>query len=96
MIDRLRPYLPTAFFASLIFYFGAHALTGDRGLLVGARREEALAERKATLNSLQAERKRLEIEVRDLSDGHLSRDLLEEKARLLLGYAGPRDYIIRK
>ena len=36
-----------------------------------------------------------EIEVRDLSDDHLSRDLLEERARLLLGYADPRDYVIR-
>jgi cell division protein FtsB len=95
MIDRLRPYLPTAFFAALIFYFGAHMLTGERGLLIGARREEALAERRELLTKLKAERERLEIEVRDLSDDHLSRDLLEERARLLLGYADPRDYVIR-
>lgn len=95
MIDRLRPYLPTAFLATLIFYFGVHALTGDRGLLIGARREEALAERKAALVKLQSERRRMEIEVANLSDDHLSRDLLEERARLLLGYADPRDYVIR-
>lgn len=95
MIDRLRPYIPTAFFAALMFYFGVHALTGDRGLLIGARREEALAERTEQLAKLKAERQRLEIEVRDLGDAHLSRDLLEERARLLLGYADPRDYVIR-
>ncbi len=95
MIDRLRPYIPTAFFAALMFYFSVHALTGDRGLLIGARREEALAERTQQLAKLKAERQRLEIEVRDLGDAHLSRDLLEERARLLLGYADPRDYVIR-
>jgi len=95
MIDRLRPYIPTAFFAALMFYFGVHALTGDRGLLIGARREEALAERTQQLARLKAESEQVEIEVRDLGDAHLSRDLLEERARLLLGYADPRDYVIR-
>lgn len=46
MFARLRPYLPAAVLASLIFYFGFQALTGDRGLLSLSQRNALLAERK--------------------------------------------------
>jgi cell division protein FtsB len=95
MVARLRPYLPTALFALLIFYFGYHALTGERGLLHGAVREETLASRIQTLKALRAEREELETRVKLLSDQNLSRDLLEERARAELGFADPRDYVVR-
>ncbi len=95
MLASFRPYLPTALFAVFIFYFGVHALTGDRGLLTGERREETLAARAREFERLRSERAELELEVRLLSDRNLSRDLLEERARTLLGYADPRDYVIR-
>ena len=95
MFARIRPYLPTAFLALLIFYFGVNALTGERGLLHGQRREATLAEDVRRLKALRAEREQLETEVRLLSDDNLSRDLLEEKARTVLGFADPSDYVIR-
>ncbi len=95
MLAKLRPYVPTAVFAALIFYFSAHALTGERGLLVGQRREETLVERTKQLETLQAERRSLEARVHFLGDSNLSRDLLEERARAILGFSDPRDYVIR-
>ncbi len=95
MVARFRPYLPTALFALLIFYFGYHALTGDRGLLHGALREETLASRSLELKTLRAEREDLQSRVRLLSDDNLSRDLLEERARTVLGFTDPKDYVIR-
>ncbi len=95
MLTKIRPYLPTALLALLIFYFGVSALTGERGLLHGHRRDATLAERVRTLKDLRAERERLETEVGLLSDDHLSRDLLEEKAQRMLGFADPSDYVIR-
>jgi len=95
LLSRARPYLPTALFAFLIVYFTFHALTGDRGLLTEAAREKVLAERTAKLEQLRGERRELESRVRLLRTTNLSRDLLEERARLLLGYADPRDYVIR-
>jgi cell division protein FtsB len=92
---RLRPYIPTALFALLIFYFGCQALTGDRGLLTRPQRNAALAERERELKRLQAEEVDLSSRVRLLSDSSLSRDLLEERAREVLGFADPRDYVIR-
>ena len=95
MTTAFRPYIPIALFAVFIFYFGVHALSGDRGLLTGERREETLTSRVDELKRLRAERTDLETQVRLLSDTSLSRDLLEERSRVLLGFADPRDYVVR-
>ena len=95
MFARVRPYLPTAIFAFLIVYFVFQALTGDRGLLGRHARETSLAQETAELHRLQSERRDLELRVKLMRDDHLSRDLLEERARALLGFADPRDYVIR-
>ena len=95
MFSRLRPHIPIAIMAALIFYFGWQALTGDRGLLTWTNRNETLAARSAELKKLQAERAELEVRARLLRDSSLSRDLLEERARSLLGLSDPRDYVIR-
>jgi len=95
VLARLSTYIPTAILAGLIFYFGFNALTGDRGILTTRQREATLAEDEAELRTLRAERADLELRTRLLSDNDLSRDLLEERAHVLLGFADPRDYVIR-
>ena len=94
MFARLRPFLPAAVLASLIFYFGFQALTGDRGLLSLSQRNETLAAKKGELARLQAQRRDLEARAKLMRDGDLSRDLVEERARYLLGFSDPRDYVI--
>lgn len=94
MIARFRPYLPAAVLASLIFYFGFQALTGDRGLLSLSQRNELLITRRAELARIQAQRQDLEARARLMRDGAVSRDLVEERARYLLGFSDPRDYVI--
>jgi cell division protein FtsB len=95
VLARLRPYLPTAALAFLIFYFGFHALTGERGILTTNERDATLAAKTEELTQVRAERQDLEIRARLLRDQSLSADLLEERARSLLGFADPRDYVIR-
>jgi cell division protein FtsB len=95
LFARLRPYLPAAQLAVLIFYFGLQALTGDRGLLSQSQRNELLAEKRAELARVEAQRKDLEARARLMRDGSVSRDLVEERARYLLGFSDPRDYVIR-
>ncbi len=95
MLARLTTFVPTLILAALIFYFGFNALTGDRGLLTTRQREATLAEDAAQLAALKAERAELEQRALLLSDAHLSRDLLEERAHVILGFADPRDYVIR-
>jgi len=96
VFSRLQTYIPTAALAVLIFYFGFHALTGDRGILLSRQRRVVLAEKLAELKHLRAERAGLETRVRFLRDDSLSADLLEERAHVLLGFADPRDYVIRE
>ncbi|MFN7107794.1 MAG: FtsB family cell division protein, partial [Brevundimonas sp.] len=44
---------------------------------------------------LTEQRRDLETRVRYLRTDSLSRDLLEERARAVLGFSDPRDYVIR-
>ncbi|WP_425415004.1 FtsB family cell division protein [Phenylobacterium immobile] len=80
----------------LIAYFGFHALTGERGILSSNQRNEALAAKTQELALVRAQRQDLEMRARLLRDTSLSADLLEERARSLLGFADPRDYMIRE
>lgn len=95
VLGRLRPFLPTAALAFLIVYFGFHALTGDRGILTTGERDATLAAKTEELTQVRTEREELETRARLLRDQSLSKDLLEERARSLLGFADPRDYVIR-
>ena len=44
---------------------------------------------------LTEQRRDLEVRVRYLRTESLSKDLLEERARAVLGFADPRDYVVR-
>lgn len=94
MPESMKPYLPSICLGLLILYLGVQALTGERGLLSGAEREALLQRREAQLARLTAQRRDLEVRVRFLRAGSLSRDLLEERARVVLGLHDPRDYVV--
>jgi cell division protein FtsB len=95
MFANLRYYIPTAVLAFLIFYFGFQALTGDRGLLSTAERTDKLEAKTEQLVQLRHQREDLEIRAKLLRSDSLSADLLEERTRSRLGFADPRDYVIR-
>ena len=95
MPEQMKPYLPSAFLFLLIVYLGVQALTGQRGLLSGGERDALLAKREAQLTRLSEQRRDLEVRVRYLRTESLSKDLLEERARAVLGFADPRDYVVR-
>ena len=90
----MRPYAPTGVIFLLILYFGVQALTGERGLLSHGERAEMLERRQVELARLEDQRQDLEIRVRYMRTDNLSRDLLEERARVVLGFARPEDYLI--
>jgi cell division protein FtsB len=94
VFDRLRSYLSTAALVFLIAYFGVQAFTGDRGILSTDYRRATLAARTDELVALRAERRDLEIRAQLLRNSSMSADLLEERARSLLGFADPKDYVI--
>jgi len=91
----MKPYSLSAFLLLLVVYLGVQALTGERGLLSGEARDALLEQRETQLATLSEQRADLEVRVRYLRTGSLSRDLLEERARAVLGFSDPRDYVIR-
>lgn len=95
MPESMKPYLPSLLLGLLIVYLGVQALTGERGLLSGAEREALLMRREAQLARLTEQRRDLEVRVRYLRTDNLSRDLLEERARAVIGFSDPRDYVVR-
>jgi cell division protein FtsB len=95
LLSRLASYLPTAVIAGLVVYFGVQALSGDRGLLHAHQRHVQLAQARAELARVHARRMVMENHARLLRNDSLSADLLEERARALLGFADPSDYVIR-
>ena len=95
MLVSLRSYLPTAALGLLIVYFGFHAFTGDRGILSTGERDATLVAKTRELQVVKLQRQDLEVRAQLLRDQSLSADLLEERARTLLGFADPRDYVIR-
>ncbi len=95
MPERMKPYFPSAILLLLVVYLGVQALTGQRGLLSGHERDALMVRREAQLAGIMDQRRDLEVRVRYLRTDSLSRDLLEERARAVLGFADPRDYVIR-
>ena len=94
MPERMKPYFPSAILLLLVVYLGVQALTGQRGLLSGHERDAMMVRREAQLAGILEQRRDLEVRVRYLRTDSLSRDLLEERARAVLGFADPRDYVI--
>lgn len=92
---NLRRYARLGVLGLLIVYFTAQALTGERGLLTEGERRRELAERQAELAALDVQRAELRARVDGLSSSHLSLDLLEERARVVLGYVRAEDVIVR-
>ncbi|HEY9080749.1 septum formation initiator family protein [Magnetovibrio sp.] len=79
---------------TVVVYFAYHAVQGDRGLL-------ALGKLRGEVNTLQAEvldvrneRFELEKKVHMLRPETLDPDLLEERARDLLGFGKPDEWIV--
>ncbi|WP_370650114.1 septum formation initiator family protein [Brevundimonas sp.] len=91
----MKPYLPSTILLLLVVYLGVQALTGQRGLLSGHERDAMMGRREAQLAGILEQRRDLEVRVRYLRTDSLSRDLLEERARAVLGFSDPRDYVIR-
>ncbi|MBB4954685.1 cell division protein FtsB [Agrobacterium vitis] len=75
-------------------YFGYHSIHGDYGLKAGERFDVLRAERSKDLASLVHARKKLETQVRLLSDGSLDRDMMDEKARYQLNMSKADEIVI--
>jgi cell division protein FtsB len=92
---RLRAVLTAlglyAVAALIVGYFGINAYTGAHGLKAKQDFAQQQADLTRELERLRAERMTWEHRISLLRGNNLDPDLLDERARLLLGYADPRD-----
>jgi cell division protein FtsB len=94
-----RPPLATALYFMLAFVLGSYftfaAVQGDHGVF---RRVQIEAETRALIaerDRLAAELAAMENLTRRLSDSYLDLDLLDERARDMLGYMRPDEIVLR-
>ena len=79
------------FAALFIGYFGVNAFTGAHGLRAQADLDKQLATMDGELARLKAERAVWQRRVSLLRSAQIDPDMLDERARALLGYVDPRD-----
>jgi cell division protein FtsB len=79
------------FAALFIGYFAVNAFTGNHGLRAQADLDQQLAAMQTELSAIKAERATWERRVALLRSDKIDPDMLDERARALIGYADPRD-----
>ena len=79
------------FAALFIGYFAANAFTGNHGLRAQADLDQQLAAMQSELKTIKAERALWERRVALLRADKIDPDMLDERARALIGLADPRD-----
>ena len=91
---RARAVLAASIGIAAIGYFGYHALHGQRGIGDWFRLSSEIErlERRATLNRARIDV--LERRVALLGEASLDRDLLDERARHVLGLAGAGEFVV--
>ncbi|MEL7346539.1 MAG: septum formation initiator family protein [Pseudomonadota bacterium] len=75
--------------------FGHSAIDGDRGLQALYEARSTITVLEAELAVAEAERDEVANRVRRLSDGTIDLDLLDERARIVLGQARPDEILLR-
>jgi cell division protein FtsB len=79
------------FAALFIGYFAANAFTGNHGLRAQLDLDQQFAAMQQELSDAKAERAQWERRVTLLRADRLDPDMLDERARALLGYVDPRE-----
>jgi cell division protein FtsB len=83
-----------AFAALYIGYFGVNAYTGRHGLRAQQDLDQQVASMQQELGELKAEHALWERRVALLRSDAIDPDMLDERARALIGLADPRDLIL--
>ena len=91
---KARQVLGPLMGAAVMVYFGYHAVQGDRGLMAWWNLRFEFEHANIALVAVSAEKKIIEHRVALLRPESLDPDMLEERARIMLGTAAPNDLIV--
>ena len=78
----------------MVSYFGISFVQGDRGLLAWIRLSDEIALVQADLTDLMVNRARIEHRIQLLRPNGLDLDMLDERARALLGFSQKDEVVI--
>ena len=78
----------------LCAYFAWHSIAGERSVFRLVSVERSIEKITAQYDKAHAKREQLEARVVKLRPGSIDPDLLEERARTVLGYARPDEHIV--
>lgn len=89
--NLISQMLATLLSFGLFVYFGYHLMHGDMGYFALRGVDQKLAETQDKYDHLLAQRIALENRVKLLRPASLSLDMLDEQARVVLGFAKPEE-----
>ena len=78
----------------LIVYFLYHAVQGDRGLIAFWQLSKQVTQAENTYSMLNQKRAELQNRVTLLNPYSLNSDMIDERARFMLGYTKPDEVVI--
>ena len=90
----ISQFLATFISFGLFFYFAYHLAHGDRGYFAWKGLQKKLAISEAQYDQKLAERQALENRVKLLRPSSLDLDMLDERARVVLGFVKPDERVI--
>ncbi len=91
---RARHVIGPLFGAVAVVYFSYHTLHGERGFLAWLQMKDRVRQAERRLAHLQSEKSYWEARVKLLHPASLNRDMLDERVRLMLGYAEADDVVV--
>lgn len=91
---RMRHVLPPLVWLVLTFYFGWHAVNGERGLRRMFELKQEIAVAKQVADEIALRRTEMERKIQMLSPQSIDVDMLEESARSMLNMGQDGDYVI--
>ena len=78
----------------LFFYFSFYTINGESGLLKYMYLSKEIAYARTIAAQYSAQKQKLEAKVRLLSSSSLDLDMLDERARVVLNFAGNDEFVI--
>ena len=91
---RARYVVGSVLAVFIVVYLVYHVISGDRGLIAWWRLSQEIAVAQTEVKITGAKRRYLERRVSLLHPGSLDRDMLEERARVMLNYGHAEDIVI--
>lgn len=93
-----QPWMSALYYTmmmALALYFVARAVQGDQGIFRRVQVDAEIRALQQQIDDVDAQIAHLRVKTRRLSADYLDLDLLDERARAVLGYARPDEVLIR-